>query len=324
MRCHRFFRRHDEIRRVLFALMLLACAAAHAAAAGDARPRIPNVVLTTHTGQTVRFYDDLLKGRIVAINLIYTSCRYVCPLETAKLAQVQRLLGDRMGRDIFFYSISIDPEHDTPPVLREYAARFGAGPGWVFLTGTPRDIALLQRALGLQSAARVNADGHLPYLLIGNDATNQWMRSSAIDNPQFIATTLRDWMTSWQGARDDAAPPVKEPPRPFVAGEYTFATRCAACHTIGDGERIGPDLRGITARRKREWILRMILEPDRLLAERDPIALALAARYTVVRMPNLGVTREDAAALVDYLDAHSGTRAAKEPSSGARKWSWWE
>src|SRR5689334_721484 len=93
-----------------------------------------NVELTTHEGRTVRFYDDLLKGKIVAIDLIYTTCQYACPLETARLAQVQRLLGDRMGRDVFFYSITIDPEHDTPAVLAEYAAKYRAGPGWLFLT----------------------------------------------------------------------------------------------------------------------------------------------------------------------------------------------
>ena len=62
----------------------------------------PNVELTTQDGQRVRFYDDLIKGKIVAVNLIYTTCKYACPLETARLAQVQKLLGARMGRDVFF------------------------------------------------------------------------------------------------------------------------------------------------------------------------------------------------------------------------------
>src|SRR6478672_3045382 len=74
----------------------------------------PNVTLTTQDGATVHFYDDLIKGKIVAINLIYTSCKFACPLETARLAQVQKLLGDQMGHGVFFYSITIDPEHDTP------------------------------------------------------------------------------------------------------------------------------------------------------------------------------------------------------------------
>jgi protein SCO1/2 len=85
-----------------------------AAQSGRAAARIPNVTLITQDGDAVRFYDDLIKGKIVAINLIYTTCKYSCPLETARLAQVQKLLGDRMGRDVFFYSITIDPEHDTP------------------------------------------------------------------------------------------------------------------------------------------------------------------------------------------------------------------
>jgi protein SCO1 len=82
----------------------------------------PNVPLVTQDGKTVHFYADLLKGKMVVINFIYTKCRDSCPMETAKLAQVQRLLGDRVGRDVFFYSISIDPERDTPAELKEYAS----------------------------------------------------------------------------------------------------------------------------------------------------------------------------------------------------------
>jgi len=86
----------------------------------------PNVPLVTQDGKTVHFYADLLKGKMVVINFIYTKCRDSCPMETAKLAQVQRLLGDRVGRDVFFYSISIDPERDTPAELKEYADKFHA------------------------------------------------------------------------------------------------------------------------------------------------------------------------------------------------------
>src|SRR3989475_3374247 len=81
----------------------------------------PNVPLTTQDGTAVRLYDDLLKGKAVAINVIYTSCKDECPLETARLAQLQRLLGERMGKDIFFYSITIDPKRDKPEVLKAYA-----------------------------------------------------------------------------------------------------------------------------------------------------------------------------------------------------------
>src|SRR5258708_14847101 len=89
------------------------------------------------------FYDDLIKGKVVAIDLIYTHCMDSCPLETARLAQVQKMLGDRVGRDIFFYSISIDPDNDTPEELKAYAEKYHAGPGWLFLTGKKEDVELI-------------------------------------------------------------------------------------------------------------------------------------------------------------------------------------
>src|SRR4249920_802403 len=107
----------------------------------------PNIELTTQDGKTVHFYDDLIKGKTVAIDLIYTTCQYACPLETARLAQVQRILGDRMGSEINFYSITIDPEHDTPAVLKDYAEKYHAGPGWLFLTGSAADIELISKKL---------------------------------------------------------------------------------------------------------------------------------------------------------------------------------
>src|SRR5262245_30605488 len=136
----------------------------------------PNVPLITQDGKTVYFYDDLIKGKIVAINLIYTTCKYACPLETARLVQVQRLLGDRMGRDVFFYSITLDPEHDTPAVLKAYADTVGAGPGWLFLTGRKEDIETISRKTGLYSPPNPSSgDGHTPHLLVGNEETGQWI-----------------------------------------------------------------------------------------------------------------------------------------------------
>src|SRR6185369_16056859 len=87
-----------------------------------------NAELVTQDGRTVRLYDDLLRGKIVVVSFVFTRCTKQCGLITASLARVQRLLGDRMGKDVFFYSISIDPERDTPAVLKEYATAFRAGP----------------------------------------------------------------------------------------------------------------------------------------------------------------------------------------------------
>ena len=278
----------------------------------------PNVTFTTQDGTRVRFYDDLLKGKIVAINLIYTTCQYSCPLETARMAQVQKLLGDRMGRDVFFYSITIDPEHDTPEVLKAYGERYHAGPGWLFLTGTPADIELVSRKLGLYSAPNpANPDGHTPYLLVGNESTGQWMRNSAVDNPKFLASTIGDWLDSWRNMPKEPRKSYAEVARPsFDRGQYTFTNHCAACHTIGGGEQIGPDLLDVTAHRERSWLTRFIVAPEKMNAAADPIATALRAKYKQVRMPNLDLNEQDAALLIDYIAEQS--RLAPRPAHEAQ------
>jgi len=115
----------------LLALVLTTSGAAFAGSPWGA-DYFPNVALVNQDGAVVHFYDDLVKGKAVAVNLIYTHCNGTCPLETAKMAQVQKLLGDKVGKEIFFYSISIDPERDTPERLKAYAERYHVGPGWQF------------------------------------------------------------------------------------------------------------------------------------------------------------------------------------------------
>ena len=104
----------------------------------------PNVTLTTHEGKKVRFYDDLVKDKIVIINFMYVKCQGSCPGTTANLVKVQKLLGDRVGKDIFMYSITLKPEEDTPEKLAAYAKAYKVGPGWQFLTGNPQDVELLR------------------------------------------------------------------------------------------------------------------------------------------------------------------------------------
>ncbi|MCU1382495.1 MAG: hypothetical protein JWL71_1192 [Acidobacteria bacterium] len=263
----------------------------------------PNVALTTQDGDRVHFYD-LIKGRIVAIDLIYTTCEYNCPLETARLAQVQRLLGDRVGRDIFFYSITIDPEHDTPAVLKAYAEQYHAGPGWLFLNATLDDVDLLSKKLGLYSEPNPeNKDGHMPTLLIGNEATGQWMRASALDNPQFTAAMIGNWMSSWNGAAPGKSYAEAVPLQLSGKGEYLFSTKCVACHSIGGGDRIGPDLAGVTAKRDRLWLTRYIAGPDQM--REDPIAKHLFERFNRIRMPNLNLSEDEAGDVLSFVDAQT-------------------
>jgi protein SCO1/2 len=280
----------------------------------------PDCVLTTHEGKRVRFFHDLIAGRVVAVNFIYTRCPDACPLETARLAQVQQLLGDRVGRDIFFYSISVDPEHDTPAVLAEYAARYRAGPGWLFLTGRAADIALLRVKLGLADADGDDStpSNHPLSFIIGNQATGRWMRSSPFENPSFLATELGDWLTNWSRPREhrngyESAPAL----RTIGRGESLFRTRCAVCHAIGaaDGPpRTGPDLLGVTARRDGAWLRRWLAAPDAMLAAGDPVATRLHASWGGVAMPNLRLDPNEVEALIAFLDEESRRVAAAGPS----------
>ena len=281
----------------------------------------PNVTLTTQDGTKVHFYDDLLKGKIVVIDLIYTHCVDACPLETARLVQVQKMLGDRVGKDIFFYSISIDPDQDTPEVLKAYAEKYHVGPGWTFLTGKKEDIDLISKKLGLYTEPDPNdRDGHTPSVILGNEPGGQWMRNSALDNPRFLSLMIGNWLDSYKNAKPldakvnyDQAAPLNISDK----GRYIFATHCAACHTIGHGDKIGPDLLGVSNVRERTWLARFIATPDKVLAEKDPIATALFEKYKQVIMPNLRLAPVDLESLLNFLQTQVPAPHVEAPTGTA-------
>lgn len=112
---------------------------------------LPNVPLVAHTGETFNFYDDLVRGdRIVLLNFFVVACQDGrCPAVNQTLRKVQDMVGSRMGKDVFFYSVTLEPERDTVPILKEYAEDiFEVKPGWLFLTGKQADIDLLRRRQG--------------------------------------------------------------------------------------------------------------------------------------------------------------------------------
>lgn len=290
-----------------------------AAADGPDKSHFPNIELITQDGKKVHFYDDLIKGKIVAIDMIYTTCQYACPLETARMAQVQKKLGDRVGQDIFFYSITIDPAHDTPEVLKAYMEKYHIGPGWTFLTGKKEDIDFLSKRLGLYSNPSINADGHLPHLLIGNEATGEWIRGSALDNPSFQARMIGDFLDNFKHLKKDESKGSADgrPLENFDRGKYLFGRDCVACHSIGHGDQIGPDLLGVSKTRDHTWLVRMIQQPEQLLNEKDPLATSLLAKYKDVRMPNLNVSDAEVDYLLQYIEAQ--TLAYEKQASGNAK-----
>jgi protein SCO1/2 len=266
----------------------------------------PNAPLVTQEGQAVRFYDDLLKDKNVVINTLDTHCAPCLP-EAEMLVQVQQLLGDRVGKDIFIYSITSDPERDTPSVLKEYAEKLHAGPGWLFLTGQQADIDLLRKKLGFHAARNASEPfARTANVVLGKEATNLWRWHSTVDNPQFLALMIDNYLPSKTSRL--AARSYTETAPLTVKGQYLFATRCVVCHTIGQGDGDGPDLQGVTGRRDRAWLARWLAAPDLVLAEGDPTASALFAQYENTEMPNLHLSARDVAALLAYLEMQSAGR----------------
>jgi protein SCO1/2 len=280
----------------------------------------PNIPLVTHEGKKVRFFDDVIKDKVVAINFIFTRCPDACPLETARLREVQKILGDRVGQDVFMYSITIDPEHDTPEVLKKYAEKFQVGPGWLFLTGKKADITLLRKKLGLYNEEEEggNLKAHTLSMIIGNQKTGRWMKGSPFENPYVLATQIGSWLHNWKLPPRDKQDYASAPEvRNISKGESLFRTRCAACHTIGARDEvrsmaadIGPDLLGVTQKRDRKWLTRFIAEPDKMLAEKDPLATALLAEYKNVPMPNMRLSGAEIQDVLTYIEEETRRHGA--------------
>jgi protein SCO1 len=180
------------------ALLLLgaieaAAQSCHTPAAQAKKPEnkmvIPDVVVRDQDGNTLHFYSDLIKGKTVAINFIFTNCTTICPPLAATFARLQKELGDKIGKDVHLISISVDPVTDTPERLKEWGARFKAGPGWTFVTGEKQEMDRLLNALG---AAVSKREDHTPALIIGNDAKGVWTRTYGLAKISQIMGVLQN------------------------------------------------------------------------------------------------------------------------------------
>ena len=162
------------------------------------RRNFPNHELITHENRKVRFYDDLVKGKIVLFNFFYTRCEGICIPTTSNLVKVQNLLGDRLGRDMFMYSISLKPQEDRPGDLKEYREAYDVKPGWTFLTGSHANCETLRRRLGFADVDPVrdrDVTQHSGLLVFGNEPYDRWTACPALANPSEIAKAVSwvDW-----------------------------------------------------------------------------------------------------------------------------------
>ena len=192
--------------------------------------------------------------------------------------------------------------------------------GWTVVTGKPDDI----RAINFKFRERSQKlNEHRNEIVLGSDATGEWQRDSVFSDINRLVMTVRALDLKWRGR-------VRLPERNAATntglvlsdqpGQALFKKICPPCHTIGVGDRVGPDLRGVTPRRERAWLFAYIQNAARLRALRDPAAVALAEKYPPARMPILGITENDADDLIAYLDAEASRLSAmQEPSAPNRQ-----
>jgi len=168
---------------------------------GEQRRYFTDTRLLDQDGREVRFYTDALRGKIVLVSFIYTNCTDICPILMHTLTDVQNSLGDRFGKDVFFVSISVDPEDDTPEELRKYAERYGAKPGWTFLTGPKKEIDAVIRRFG---EFLENFEEHSMTFILGDVRNGRWSKMRGDQPPETVLPRIRVLLLQ----REDAA---KEP-----------------------------------------------------------------------------------------------------------------
>jgi len=146
-----------------------------------------DVVLVNQDGEEMRFHTDLLKGKIVVINTIFTTCTGICPVMSKTFTRLQEHLGDRLGRDVHLISISVDPENDTPERLKAFGSAFGAREGWYLLTGERKNVDVILSKLGQFVEEK---DSHSAIMLMGNEPTGLWKKAFGLANFEDLVKIL--------------------------------------------------------------------------------------------------------------------------------------
>lgn len=153
----------------------------------SAQVSIPDKLLLNQDGEEVRLFSDLIKGKQVVINFVFTTCNSVCPTLQTVFEGAQDLLGDRLGSEVNLISISVDPGNDTPARLKAFAEEYHAREGWTFLTGDTEDINEVLRAFGVYARTK---EEHSSMFVLGHEPTGRWMYTSGFVNPGAVLEQL--------------------------------------------------------------------------------------------------------------------------------------
>jgi protein SCO1/2 len=171
------------------------------------RLHFPNVPLVTHEGKSVMFYDDLVKGRIVTLNFFFAKCDEICPVVTANLAKVQKLLSADLGKRLFMYSFTLKPEEDDVDAIRRFRETHGARPGWTFLTGKPEDLEKVRKGIGFtypDPSVDRDKTQHIGNVRYGNEPLMLWAACPGMAHAEFIAESV-SWMLHPEQSRIQAS-----------------------------------------------------------------------------------------------------------------------
>ena len=185
-----------SILAILMALSIQASAADEKQtpeqAEAAAREYFTDTVLVNQYGEEVRFFSDVLKDQVVAINFIFTHCQGACPIITEKMKAARRVLADEYGGSIRFISISIDPARDTPAAMKKFQEQHQADGDWVFLTGEKANLDNVVKRLGQYFP---DVEEHSTLIIAGNVAEQHWMKIMPSVPPPAIAEKLRVLVT---------------------------------------------------------------------------------------------------------------------------------
>lgn len=168
-----------------------------AAAEEKARKFFTDLEVVDQNGNKLRFYSDVLKGRVVLVSFIFTNCEYACPMQAQKLKQTRAMMVPSIKDEVWFVSLSVDPERDTPEAMKNFAKKQAVDESrWIFLTGDKQNLDTIIRKLGQYSP---DIEAHTTLMLAGNTKTRHWTRVMPMLTPPDIAQKMRDLVEETPG-----------------------------------------------------------------------------------------------------------------------------
>ena len=194
---------------------------------------IPNTDLINQDGKKVKFYD-LIKGKVVAINFIFTTCKTICPVMGANFTGLKKIMADKVkSGELLMLSVSIDPDNDTPERLKAWSKKFNAGTGWTLVTGKKEDVFGLLKRLEVFSAVK---EEHAPIVLLGKEGSNDWVRANGLSDPKQLAKTLNGFFDKKESEK-------KEPAKTeTVNADENYFTNVVLLDQNGEKKRLYADL----------------------------------------------------------------------------------